>query len=95
MGTDAPRGSEKSQLEVSPANSRVRLRPSPRPSRSVSPLIPGGNSRLLLVLFEVGVVVEEALVLPAAVPPPAAERTVAPPPASAEWEGVVDEGAGG
>ena len=54
--------------------------------------MPGGKSRLVELLFEVGVVVEEALVLPA-VPPPAAERAEAP--ASAEWEGVVDEGAGG
>ena len=59
MGTEAPKGSEKSQLEVSPAKSRVKLNPSPRPSRSTSVLIVG-KLRSVLLLFEVVVLVEEA-----------------------------------
>lgn len=58
---EAPRGSEKSQFEVSPARRRVRLSPSPSPSRSVSVLM----ARLRSVLFdEVVVDVEEAPVVP-------------------------------
>ena len=59
---EAPRGSEKSQFEVSPARRRVRLSPSPSPSRSVSVLM----ARLRSVLFdEVVVDDEEAPVVPA------------------------------
>lgn len=77
---EAPRGSEKSQLEVSPAKRRVKLSPSPNPSRSTSELVLLMAKLRSELLFEVEV--EVAMEAPVGV---ASEPEAA---------GVVEEGGG-